>query len=243
MNLQLGDSPYLVTGASSGIGKEIAIALNREGAVVVALGRNLERLNSLKSNCSHPDRMFIETKDLCEDIEGLPNYVAGLRAKYGKFQGLACCAGIAEVRPLQLVNLDRVRSIFDINYFSTLFMVKGFCDRRNNSGARASVVVLASISALKCDKGHIAYAGSKGALVASMKAASREVANANVRINCLSPSDVLTPLTEHKIEKESSKYPFGCGKATDVASIALFLLSPVSSWITGQNYVVDCGYM
>lgn len=243
MNLMFGESPYLVTGASSGIGREIALSLNREGANVVAIGRNCERLNRLKNECEYPERIFLEPKDLSVEIEALPKYVSALRLKYGKFQGLACCAGTAEIRPLQLLDLKKSLEIFNINYFSTLFLVKGFCDRRNNSGRRASIVSIASISALKCDKGHIIYSGSKAALIASMKAASREAANSNVRINCLSPSDVLTPLTQHKIEKESVKYPFGCGKASDVSSIALFLLSPISSWITGQNYVVDCGYM
>lgn len=234
---------FIVTGASSGIGRETALLLNQLGASVVAIARNEERLIAMKSACKNPENMHIEIKDLTVDIEKLPQYVKELKNKYGKFQGMAYCAGIAELAPLQIVELEKMRKIFDINYFAPIFMMKGFADRRNNTGDRASIVVISSISGLKSDKGHTSYSGSKAAIAASCKCIARELANSNVRVNCVSPSDVKTPLTAHKIEEENSKYPFGCGEAEDVANMIIFLLSKKSKWITTQNFVIDCGYM
>lgn len=234
---------FIVTGASSGIGRETALLLNELGASVVAIARNEERLIAMKNASVNPENMHIEIKDLTVEIEKLPQYVKELKNKYGKFQGMAYCAGIAELAPLQIVELDKMRKIFDINYFAPIFMMKGFADRRNNTGDRASIVVISSISGLKSDKGHTSYSGSKAAIAASSKCIARELANSNVRVNCVSPSDVKTPLTAHKIEEENSKYPFGCGEAEDVANMIIFLLSKKSKWITTQNFVIDCGYM
>lgn len=237
------DKIFLVTGASSGIGRQVALDLNAYGASVIAIARDNERLEMLKADSRHPGNMHIEIRDLARDVESLPGYVTELRKKYGKFQGMAFCAGIAEVKPLQAIQLESMRKIFEINYFSPVFMLKGFCDRRNNTGDRASAVIVSSISAFKSDKGHTAYSGSKAAIAASAKCIAREASGSNVRVNCVSPSDVRTPLTESKIENENSKYPFGCGEATDVANTVVYLLSDQSKWTTSQNYIIDCGYM
>ena len=233
----------IVTGASSGIGEGVALMLNELGATVVAIARNEERLNNMKAKCKYPENMHIEIKDLAENIDGLPQYVKELKNKYGKFKGLAYCAGTSDVVPLQSVEIEHIKKLFDINYFAPVFMVKGFVDRRNNIGQGASVVVISSISGIKADKGQCEYAGSKAAIAASMKAIAREVASQGIRVNCVSPSDVKTPLTMHKIEQENPKYPFGCGEVSDVANMITYLLSDKAKWITTQNYVIDCGYM
>lgn len=234
---------FIVTGASSGIGEKTALLLNELGASVVAVARNEERLNALKTKCKFPNNLHIEIKDLVEDIEGLPDYVKELRDKYGQFSGMAYCAGISELAPLQIVEIEKTKKMFDINYFAPIFMIKGFADKKNNTGDRSSIVVISSISGLISDKGHTSYSGSKAAIAASCKCIARELANSNVRVNCVSPSDVKTPLTAHKIKTENSKYPFGCGEAEDVANMIIFLLSKKSKWITTQNFVIDCGYM
>lgn len=234
----------IVTGASSGLGQSTAIQLNELGATVIAIARNKERLNETKLKCKYPDNFHIEVKDLTEKIEELPVYIKELKNKYGKFTGLAYCAGVANIAPLQAIDLTKAKEIFDINYFAPLFMVKGFCDRRNNIGKGASIVVISSISGVKSDKGHGVYGGSKAAIAASMKSFAREVSETQgIRINCVSPSDIKTPLTAHKIEQENSKYPFGCGEATDVSNMIVFLLSYEAKWINTQNYIIDCGYM
>lgn len=237
------DHRFIVTGASSGIGEAVALLLNELGASVIGIGRNRERLDAMKAKAKHPENVFLEQKDLAEDIEGLPAYVKTLKDKYGKFQGMAYCAGIAALQPLQSLDYELLRKIFDINYFVPIQMVKGVADKRYNVGAGTAIVAIASIAALARDKGHLSYAGSKAALIASLKSISREVVERGIRVNCVSPSNIKTPINMIDGYEESQKhlYPFGFGETKDVADMIIYLLSDKAKFISGQNYVIDSG--
>ena len=196
---------FIVTGASSGIGEGVALLLNELGATVIGIGRNQERLDGMKARAKHPERVFLEQKDLVEDIPGLPAYVKTLKDKYGKLQGLACCAGISRITPLSALEVADVRTMFDVNFLVPLFMVKGFADRRVNNGIGSAVVCIASIGALHCDPGMASYDGSKGAMVSSMRAIARELAPQGVRVNGVSPSLIETNM----IDDTSRRYAEG----------------------------------
>ena len=195
----------------------------------------------LKQKAQHPENIHVEVKDLTEDIEGLPTYVKQLREKYGKFQGLACCAGVGGIHPLRAVDRKTIQRIFDINYFAPVFMTKGFVDKRNNNGKGSSVVCIASIAATRCSSGMVSYVGSKGALISSMKSIAREVAPQGIRVNCVSPSLIETDMASDIARQYAEgKYPFGIGHVEDVANMIVYLSAGQSQWITGQNYIVDC---
>ena len=130
---------YIVTGASSGLGRATAMLLNELGASVVAIARREDKLNELKSECKYPENLYVEVKDLAEDIEALPQYVKSLKEKYGKFSGMAYCAGVSNINPIGSVDYDTIQKIFAINYYAPIFMTKGFVDRRCNIGKGASV--------------------------------------------------------------------------------------------------------
>lgn len=235
---------FLVTGASSGIGKAIALMLNEQGASVIAIGRNQDRLNALKSEASDSSSIFCEVKELTENIEALPVYVKELKEKYGKLKGLVCAAGVDKMINLRTLKLDDLELIFDINYKVPMFLTKGFADKRNNIGKGASILFIASIGGVCPDKGQLIYSGSKGALIASAKSISKELSSLQIRCNCISPAYVETPMfLDHKdnIGVDLSKYNFGIGKPEDVANMAVYLLSDKARWITGQNYVMDGG--
>lgn len=235
---------FIVTGASSGIGEGVALRLVEDGASVVAIGRNMERLQALQSKSVAPSRIFLEPKELTEDIERLPEYLRTLKDRYGKFQGLACCAGVTEVLPLRALDLTRMRHLFDINYYVPIFMAKGFADRRVNVGRGASFVAISSISHTQPAKAVITYSGTKSALVASMVAIAKEFAGMGIRFNTVSPSDIETPMTANIpdiMDQVRQFYPMDFGKPEDVAAIVSFLLSNEAKWITAQNYIVDCG--
>ncbi len=232
---------YVVTGASSGIGEGVALLLNELGATVVGIGRNLDRLDGMRLKAKQPESVFIEQKDLATDIQGLPSYVKALREKYGKFSGLAYCAGITLNQPLQMKDYECSRRLFDIDYFAPMFFAKAFGDRRNTVGRGTSMVFVSSAAAKCAARAMSDYCGAKAALSHSSHCIAKELAPHGVRVNCVLPADILTPMTLADPDILASKnYPMGVGEVSDVANLVVFLLSYKAKWITGQNYVVDC---
>ncbi len=235
---------FIVTGASSGIGEGTALLLNSLGATVIGIARNSQRLAGMKEKAARPENVFLEVKDLAEDPAALPAYMKTLKDKYGKFQGLAGCAGIADVKPLQMIEPEDVKRIFDIDYLVPIFLAKGFADRRINNGRGASMVFISSMAAHFSNKGHTIYAGAKAALTASMKCIAREVASQGVRVNCVSPSDILTPMTQSDpelLERKRPHYPLGFGEVSDVANMIVYLLSDCARYLSTQDYRIDSG--
>ena len=238
------EQKFIVTGASSGIGEGVALLLNELGATVIGIARNQERLEGMKAKAKHPENVFLEQKDLAADIPGLPAYVKALKDKYGKFHGMAYCAGLPCINPLRAVEYDDIQRIFAVNYFAPVFMAKGFADRRNNDGNRSVMVFMASGGGVHCDPGMTEYAGSKGALIATMQSIARELAPQGIRVNCVSPSLISTPMADEIARSYAEgKYPFGIGTVADAANMVIYLLSDQAKWITAQNYIVDCGAM
>lgn len=232
---------FIITGASSGIGKEIALFLNRLGATVIGIGRDTGRLNEMKSNAFRPENVFVEQKDLTANIEDLSSYVKKLKEKYGKFSGMVYCAGVVPIQPLAITDINTVQNTLNINYLAPIFLAKGMADKRNNVGAGTSMVFLSSAAARISDKGHLAYAGSKAALCAAVKSMAKEYAKNKIRMNCILPSNIRTSKSPQEyIDSQIQQYPMGFGEPQDVAELVAFLLSKEASWITGQNYVLDC---
>ena len=232
---------FIVTGASSGIGEGVALLLNELGATVIGIGRDNERLEGMKAKAKVPERINIEQKDLSDDIPGLPTYVRGLREKYGKFQGLAYCAGIGGIMPLRAVDYNDMLKMFNINYFAPVFMAKGFADKRNNNGSGSAMVFIASRGGVNTDPGMTAYSGTKGGLIATMQSIAKEIAPTGVRVNCISPALIQTRMADDTSRQYAQgKYPMGLGEVSDVANMIAFLLAKESRWISAQNYLMDC---
>ena len=135
-----------------------------------------------------------------------------------------------------------MQKTFSVNYFAPVFMTKGFADKRNNNGRGSSIVCIASAGGVHCDPGMTCYAGSKGALIASMQSIARELAPSGLRVNCVSPTLIDTNMAgETERQYAEGKYPFGLGEVSDVANMIVYLLSEQAKWITAQNYIIDCG--
>ena len=241
---------FIVTGASSGIGESVALLLNELGATVVGIGRNQERLDGMRAKAKRPDNILLEQRDLAEDVPGLPSYVKLLKEKYGKFSGMAYCAGITAVMPAKAFDYEMAQNTFAIDYFAPVFMAKGLIDKRNTVGQGTSMVFISSMDAVLSVKSQSLYSGAKAALCATIKAIAKEVSPFGVRMNCLLPSMIKTPMTigesvEHYgvTEVGDERYPFGWGEPTDVANFVAFLLSDKARYLTGQNYIVDSGGM
>lgn len=240
---------FLVSGASSGLGQAIALMLNALGATVVTNGRDIKKLQNLKKLAQFPDSIHLEPLDLTADMEALPSWVNSLRKVYGKFTGFVHSAGLGLVAPLQNYDYLHTQKLLDIHLHAPMLITKGLADRRNNIGAGTSLVYISSISAVIPLKAKIAYSAAKSAMQTAAFCAAKELSSQGIRINCISPALIDTPMGmgwenfmgEAYAEKDRSAYPLGVGKPSDIANTACFLLSDNARWITGQNIVVDGG--
>lgn len=239
----------LVTGASSGIGRAIALLLNERGATVLANGRDMERLEQVRTACADPSRMLLAPRDMTADMESLPVWLKGLSRQFGPLHGLVCSAGATWNAPMALYDLAKVRQLFDLCCHAPLLLGGAFCDRRANTGTGAAIVFIAAAAAVAPNPGQGAYGAAKAALVSGAVCLAKEAAPRGVRVNCISPGLVQGPMMDATVEqlgqsfleKEQPLYPLGFGKPQDVASMAAFMLSQEASWLTGQNIMLAGG--
>lgn len=239
----------LVTGASSGIGRAVALLANRLGATVLASGREAQRLSEAKDAAEAPQRFHTVPRDLLADPSSLSDWVGELRQTFGKLHGLVCCAGRTWNVPLSCYDLGQANEAFTLCCHAPLLLAKGFCDRRNHDGPGASIVFVAALAAVDPMPGLGMYAAAKAALVCAGRCLSKEVASRGVRVNCISPGLVQTPmldatvqcLGETFLQREQARYPLGLGQPPDVAHLAAFLLSDCAGWLTGQNILLTGG--
>lgn len=232
---------FVVTGASSGIGKELALKLNELGATVVAVARSLDKMLQIKVSSKNPERFCIEQKDLTENVENLPDFIKYLKDKYGKIRGLACVAGVDKVVPMQMLSKRDIEHVFLINYTVPMLLTKGFIDKRNNVGEGANILYIASMAGVNPDKGQAIYGASKAALINSSIVISKEIATRNMRCNCISPAWVNTPMFENQntsIGVSLKDYALGLGEPSDIANLGVYLMSDKAKWISGENYKI-----
>lgn len=244
------DQKFLVTGAGSGIGKATALLLNSLGATVISLGRRLEKLESAKSEADAPERFFTVSFDLAKESPQMPDLLAALRKEHGKLTGLCSCAGKFHMDALRNFEQGVSSDMNLINFQAPILLAKNFADRRNNIGAGAAIVFIAAFGGVLPQPGLLSYGAAKAALIAAAKSLSKELGPRQIRVNCISPAIVKTPMTEGDytnfmgydvLEAERPLYPLGLGEPRDIASVAVFLLSAVSRWLTGQNLILDGG--
>lgn len=236
----------VVTGASSGIGRQCAIDCAKMGAKVVAIGRNQERLTEVVEVMGGNGTGY--SFDLA-DIEGIKDFVAKIVDENGKLDGFIHAAGIEVTNPIKLLRSEDYETLFRVNCLSAFEIVKNLCGIKTfNKGG--SIVLISSISGVIARKGLSAYAASKGALMSAARVMALEMAPREIRVNTVSPGTILTPMMQKALdameEEERKKriegFPLGLGKTTDISYSCIYLLSDASRWVTGQNLIVDGGF-
>jgi NAD(P)-dependent dehydrogenase (short-subunit alcohol dehydrogenase family) len=238
---------YLVTGASSGIGRETAILLSQLGARVLAVGRDQERLERTLADLEGDGHAF-ESRDLAA-AEDLPVWMKAKAADGGPFHGVVHSAGIVLQRPLRILKTTDIDQINSINVTAALMLAKGL-RQKGVAAARSSLVLISSLAALKAQPSLVAYAASKGALISITRTLAVELARDGINVNCLCPGLVQTNMahglesivTPERCEEIIKSYPLGLGTALDVAHAIVFLLADTARWITGATLVLDGGY-
>ena len=248
---RLDDRVILITGATSGVGRGIALACAEAGATVAAIGRNSKKLESLFAQLKE----ISDKPHCCEsfdvtDFEKIPDVVAKIVAKSGKIGGFVHSAGVAKTIPVRMMNADIYHELFDVNIVAGYEFVKELSNRKNVA-ENASYLFISSISAIKGEAGLLAYSSSKGALLSGIKSLAAELSSKHIRVNALIPahmvdtemgSATLQFLPPDAVERLKQKHLLGFGKVTNIIGPAVFLLSPAAKWITGSALVVDGGY-
>ena len=235
----------LVTGASSGIGRAVAIELSSRYNLVLN-GRDVARLEETKSACSSDAEICLYPFDL-GNVDGLSESVAALMKDKGiNISSFVHCAGVSRLLPVRGTKLCDLRDTFNTNVFVPFLIVQALASRRINGDALKSVVFISSNISNRGSKAFAAYGASKAGLDGLMRCLAVELAP-NVRVNSVLPGAVRTRMTEgifanqEAIERMKSKYPLGLGKVSNIADAVSFLLSEKASWITGQQLTVDGG--
>lgn len=244
----LSGKTIIVTGASSGIGRQVAITCSQMGAHVVLIGRSIERLKETESHLSEGRHMVI-SYDLT-DLDHQRELVDSIVLKMGPIDGLVNCAGISTTLPFKLVAPEKMEEFFETNVFATIELTRQVLNIKNVNKRGASVIFFASIMGCVGENAKSLYGMTKGALISGCRSLAIEYAPKRIRVNVVSPGVVETPINKNqpyladpeRRKRTESLHPLGLGTPEDVANACVYLLSDASRWVTGQNLIIDGGY-
>lgn len=236
----------LVTGASGGIGREVARILAGAGASLVLSARNVEKLEALAAELSPKTSCEIAPYDIV-DGDGIPAWLRGLAEKGGAFSGIAHIAGVYHLVPLRGVTPKMIEISIQTNVTSALMLGRGL--RQKNCHVQgSSLVLVGSTAALRDGGANIVYAATKGAVTAAAKGMANELMRDGIRVNCVVPGslnhDMLRGTDIVPTEFRANirmRYPLGYGEPEDPAQAIVFLLSDRAKWITGTALQIDGG--
>ena len=231
----------LVTGASSGIGRGVAVVCSKMGAEVVISGRNESRLQetlSLMEGQNHSMMVgdLTDTLSLHSMVELLP-----------KLDGIVHCAGIGQRIPCKMLREEDVERVLNVNFKAPVLLQSELLQQKKVN-KNASIVFIASIATWSPSLGNSVYSASKGAIVSYANCLSLELAPRQIRVNCISPAMVWTDLIMQegvdleKLKEDENRYPLKrYGTPEDIANLAVYMLSGASSWMTGSNVKISGG--
>lgn len=230
----------LVTGASAGIGRGIAIACAQMGAAIVLNGRDQLRLQATLSSLEGTGHLIIPG-DLtdAEQREFLVKTTPEL-------DGLVQCAGVGNRVPCKMIESEDVSRVMQPNFEAPILLQSELLQAKKIRKG-ASIVYMASSAATMPSAGNALYSASKGAIIAYARCLAQELAPRQIRVNCISPSMVWTNLalvgaTEEELKEAEKAYPLHrYGQPEDIAPLAVYLLSGASAWMTGSNVEITGG--
>ena len=239
------ESTTLITGASSGIGREVAKRLSAARRLILA-GRDEKRLTETAGACDRSEEHLIWPFDLTKVGTVAENLKAFLTDRDATVDTFIHCAGTVEVKPIRLMEPEIVERMFAVNCLSAIQIARCLTQKRTNHGALTNIVFMSSIYSARGNPGHSVYAASKGALESLATSLAVELAP-EVRVNSVVAGGVRTPMSEAAYQDEAlmarlkQEYPLRLGEVEDLVNAVEFLISDKASWVTGERFVVDGG--
>lgn len=236
----LSGKTIFVTGASSGIGRSIAVECSQMGARLIISGRNEIKLKETVSLMKNDDHEII-CGDIAED-----KFVHHLAEKLPLLDGVVHNAGINHKVPVKFISYEKLNTVFETNFFAPVIITQSLLKKRKIKQG-GSVLFISSIASEYAAISNAIYSSSKGALNSFLKVLALELAPRMIRVNGIQPGIVRTemlqanPLQNDLLEHEK-EYPLGgFGEPKDIACGAIYLLSDASKWVTGSLFKIDGG--
>lgn len=238
----------LVTGASSGMGRAVAIALARCGAAVLLNGRDEQRLEQTKAALSGGGHALLPST--LSDADAAAGLVKDAAKQFGVLDGVFHAAGTYGVFPAKIARQRHLDDMFSASVDAAYGISRAAAARAvvRDGG---SLVFMSSVSAERGHAGLAAYSASKAAMIGLVRALGVEFAPRRVRVNAIVAGTIVSEMllrnrtgsAEDKPDPGEARHPLGYGRPEDVAAAVLFLLSDAASWITGTALTVDGGYL
>ncbi|HVS46634.1 MAG TPA: SDR family NAD(P)-dependent oxidoreductase [Verrucomicrobiae bacterium] len=237
----------LVTGASRGIGRAIAVELAGRGADVALVGRDREALDETAAACLRARagcKMLAIVADVA-DSAAVEGFVAQTLAEFGRIDFAIANAGQSIDGLLLRLRPETIDRLLDVNLKSAFYLC-GAVAKPMMKQRGGSIVLISSIVALTGNAGQSAYAASKAGLLALAKSLAKELGSRNIRVNAVAPGLIETAMTE-KMPEAAREFMLKqislgrSGKPEDVSGVVAFLCSDAAAYVTGQTLVVDGG--
>ncbi|MCX6420013.1 MAG: SDR family NAD(P)-dependent oxidoreductase [Actinobacteria bacterium] len=235
----------LVTGAASGIGKEIATSFIKRGAIVAACDKNIAALQAIKNEVSNKDFHIFEVDFVNED--SIINCVSKVESDLGPLKAVVNCVGILgkNGEKVELVDIADFDLVYAINLRGALILtkavIKGMADR-----GYGRILHMASISGKEGNPLLVAYSATKAGLIALVKSVGKEYATTGVTVNAMAPALIQSPMSDSFSEAQlaslKSRIPMNrLGKTSEVADMAAWIISPACSFTTGFAFDLTGG--
>ena len=245
--LDLTGKTYIITGAASGIGKASALTISAHGARLILVDINEGNLKEVSSNCL--SEVYPLTLDLT-DAELINTKIKEATREFGKVHGFVHCAGMPYIAPLAAINANKAAKLQQLNTYAAIELAKVCSSKLCFAGEQGSIVLISSVYGIVGSSANVVYAMSKGGIISITKALAIELVSKGIRVNCIAPGFIKTPMMRdvagsmdsEYFERLNSLHPMGLGEVSDIANGILFLLSDMSKWMTGSVLNIDGGF-